>query len=147
MTLTDLCHPTCVCVSISIVLCCRRLRFHKQISEKSGASVEELSESVQEFYTVSDCIRPICPLVVTFPSLPHSLPTSLPPTFSSSLFRLPPSVPPSHLPFIPLPAASPCPSFPPSLHPSISVHEWSPDNTHTVQRHDRGAAGGHDGWH
>ena len=34
------------------------LRFHKHISEKSGASVEELSESVQEFYTVSGCVCP-----------------------------------------------------------------------------------------
>lgn len=27
--------------------------FHKQISEKTGATVEEQSEAVQEFYTVS----------------------------------------------------------------------------------------------
>ena len=44
-------RPACVWSVISFSPCCC-CRFHKQISERSGASVDEQSESVQEFYTV-----------------------------------------------------------------------------------------------
>ena len=78
-------------------------RFHKHISERTGASVEEQSEAVQEFYTVSS-------VGTTFPLSPLSSHTS---HLSLSPFY------PSLLPSLPYSSSSLSPSL--SLPPTLLI--------------------------
>ena len=66
------CRDTCDVTTRLLVT-----RFHKQITEKSTATVEEQSEAVQEFYTVSATSDICLDLALSLFILPFLLSTSL----------------------------------------------------------------------